>query len=105
MGEEQPRSVEAKVQHPSDIGHVIRNARASKGMTQGGLAAEVGVSRKWLSEVENGKPTAEVGLVLKVLRKLDLELAASERPPAEFDFDKFLASLAGGPAFETGPSE
>lgn len=93
MIEKQARSVDAKVQFPADIGHVIRNARVSKGMTQSGLAAQVGVSRKWVSEVENGKSTAEVGLVLKVLRKLNLDLTVSERPPLEFDIDQFLSSL------------
>lgn len=105
MMEKQPRSVDAKIQFPTDIGHVIRNARLLKGMTQSRLAAEVGVSRKWVCEVENGKTTAEVGLVLKVFRKLDIDLTASERPPIEFDVDEFLSSLTIERTFVDGSSE
>ena len=49
-------------------------------MTQAAFAAEMGVSRKWLSEVENGKQTVELGLVLAVFRRLGLDLVAAERP-------------------------
>jgi HTH-type transcriptional regulator / antitoxin HipB len=36
-------------------------------MTQVQPADRAGVSRRWLSDLEAGKPTAEVGLVFKVV--------------------------------------
>jgi HTH-type transcriptional regulator / antitoxin HipB len=44
-------------------------------MSQGQLAEHAGVSRKWVNEFEAGKPTAEFGLLLRVLDALDLQLA------------------------------
>jgi transcriptional regulator with XRE-family HTH domain len=40
---------------------------SATGMTQTDLAARARVSRRWLSDLESGKPTAEIGLVLKVV--------------------------------------
>ena len=77
----------------SDIGHAIRQERSARGITQGQFAAEMGVSRKWLSEIENGKETAEVGLVLAVFRRLGFDLVAASRPQPEFDIDAALQSL------------
>ena len=72
-------------------------------MTQAAFAAEMGVSRKWLSEIENGKPTVELGLVLAVFRKLGFDLVVAERPRPQFDFDAALRSLITQPASQ--PSE
>jgi len=35
----------------------------------------VGVSRKWIVEVEKGKPRAEIGLVLRTFTALGLKLS------------------------------
>jgi DNA-binding XRE family transcriptional regulator len=61
-------------------------------MTQADLSASAQVSRRWLSALEAGKPTAEVGLVFKVLHALELILEASpiEKGPDDFDLDDVL---------------
>ena len=41
-------------------------------MTQAAVAAAAGVSRAWLTELEAGKPTVELGRVLAVLDTLDI---------------------------------
>jgi HTH-type transcriptional regulator/antitoxin HipB len=43
-------------------------------MSQAQLADRAGVSRKWIYEFEAGKPSAELGLLLRVLDALDLAL-------------------------------
>jgi HTH-type transcriptional regulator/antitoxin HipB len=43
-------------------------------MSQAALAERTGVSRKWIYEFEAGKPTAELGLLLRVLDALGLSL-------------------------------
>ena len=98
MGEDQARVEGIRLRYPSDIGHTINAERQSRQMTQAEFAAEVGVSRKWLSEVENGKATVELGLVLAVFRKLELDLVAAERPRPPFDFDAALRSLTDQPS-------
>lgn len=51
------------------------------GVSQAELAKRAGVSRKWIYEFEAGKPTAEFGLLLRVLDALGLgiELIPSDR--------------------------
>ena len=39
-------------------------------MDQIALAQKAGTSRKWLVEVEQGKPRAEIGLILRTLKSL-----------------------------------
>lgn len=64
-------------------------------MTQAALAGELGVSRKWVSEVEQGKQSAEVGKVLAALLHLGFTPMATRTPPAASDVDALLGSLTG----------
>lgn len=68
-----------------DVAAVVRGRRADVGLSQTALAEQAGVSRQWLSALERGKASAEVGLVLRVLEVLDLELSTGERAPAGGD--------------------
>lgn len=77
-----------------EFGAFIRRARERAGLTQAALAERAEVSRKWLSEAENGKPTAEIGLVLAVVRQLGFVIRADEAPEPSVDVDALLDSLA-----------
>ena len=57
-----------------DIGNRIRHARLQSGMSQGQLAAASGVGRRFLSELEGGKPTLEIGRVLMVCTAVGVPL-------------------------------
>lgn len=61
----------------SDLGSVIRQRRKTLGWTQQRLADEAGVSRDWVLQVERGKDSAEVGLVLRLLRVLNMTVRVS----------------------------
>ncbi len=63
----------------SDIGKITRQIRVDAGLTQAELAAACFVGTRFVSELENGKPTAEIGKVLQVLSGLGLELRAGKR--------------------------
>jgi HTH-type transcriptional regulator/antitoxin HipB len=63
-----------QIRTPLDLGHAIRERRKQLELDQRELADRVGVSRQWLVEIERGKPRAEVGLLLRVLRELELRL-------------------------------
>lgn len=65
------------VRTPSDLGLLIRERRKNLGLDQQELAKKVGVSRLWIIEIEKGKPRAEIGLVMRTLLALDLELDVS----------------------------
>lgn len=66
-----------------DLAAAVRGRRKDLGMTQAELARRARVSRKWIYEFEAGKPTAEFGLLLRVLDELGLalELGAPSKAP------------------------
>ncbi|CAN5709268.1 hypothetical protein BH09MYX1_BH09MYX1_02090 [soil metagenome] len=59
---------------PRDLGLLIRERRKKLRLGQAELAKRVGVSRLWVIEFEKGKARAEVGLVMRTLLALDLQL-------------------------------
>lgn len=63
-----------------DLAAVVRGRRKDLGMNQAQLAERAGVSRKWIYEFEAGKPTAELGLVLRVLDALAFQLELRPEP-------------------------
>jgi y4mF family transcriptional regulator len=72
------------VQHirtSTDIGALIRDRRNQLGLNQQDLAARVGVGRVWISHLEQGKPTIQLGLVLRTLRELGLSLSSLDSAP------------------------
>ena len=61
-----------------DLAAAVRGRRLDLGLSQGALAARAGVSRDWINYFEGGKPTVELGHVLRVLHALDLHLSIDE---------------------------
>ena len=61
------------------LGERIRDARRAQGLTLTQAAMLCGVGVRFLSELENGKRTAEVGKVLHVLHSLGFDLHATPR--------------------------
>lgn len=59
---------------PSRLGQTIRERRQSLGMSQSELARRAGVSRGWVSRVENGKQEVQWTQVFRVLGALELRL-------------------------------
>ena len=59
---------------PRDVGSALRHRRRGLKLDQHQLAKQIGVSRKWLIDVEKGKPGAEVGLILRAFTALGLRL-------------------------------
>ncbi len=67
------------IQTPAAVGALIKDRRRSLGLDQAELAARIGVSRLWVSQVERGKPGASLGLVLRALAALEIELSGRPR--------------------------
>ena len=78
---------------PRDLGAALQGLRQSSGLTQGDLAAHAGVSRKWISEMESGKATAEVGLLCRVLECLGAHLEVVVSPPPRGVLEEIFARL------------
>lgn len=66
----------AGLDRPEDFGRLIRESRRRHGMNQTALAEAAGTGRRFISDLEAGKATAELGLVLAVCRALGLRLQA-----------------------------
>lgn len=54
------------------IGKIVRKKRKELGLTQVYLAALSNTGVRFISELENGKPTLELGKVLHVLKVLNI---------------------------------
>lgn len=63
------------VRTAKEIGMFIRDERKRQKLDQATLASIIGVNRRWVMEVERGKPRAEIDLVLKALAALGLTLS------------------------------
>jgi y4mF family transcriptional regulator len=61
------------------IGSKIRQKRKLLKMTQRQVAGMCNVGVRFLSELENGKESAEIGLVMNVLNNLGMDLDIKER--------------------------
>ncbi len=64
---------------PADLGRLVRAVRERRHFSQQEFADLAGVGRRFLSELENGKPTLELGKVLKVANAAGIVLFARER--------------------------
>lgn len=62
-----------------DLGAQVRAKRKKLGYTQGFLAAYAGVSASFLSDLENGKETIQLGKALLILHLLGMDLCVLER--------------------------
>ncbi|MDR0242205.1 MAG: helix-turn-helix domain-containing protein [Burkholderia sp.] len=58
------------------LANLIRAARLQQGFTRDELANATGLSPKFISQVEAGKPTAQIGKVLLLLGELGVSLLA-----------------------------
>lgn len=59
---------------PKQLGAVIRARRKELKVTQKDLAMTCGTGLRFISDIEKGKPTCQIGKVLKVIQALGLEL-------------------------------
>ena len=63
----------------NEIGAAIRTERKRQGLTQTDLADLCGVSLTFISNLETGKPTAELAKALTVLITLGLDVYLAKR--------------------------
>lgn len=64
---------------PKELGAIVRAVRREAGMDQATAAGLAGVGTRFLGDVERGKPTLRLGLVLQVLDRLGLEITIARR--------------------------
>jgi y4mF family transcriptional regulator len=66
-----------RIQTPEDLGKLIRERRKRDGLTLVETAGLTNVGVRFLSELENGKPTVRLDKLLQVLNALGIRLLAA----------------------------
>lgn len=84
------------VRTPADLGAVIRDRRRQLKLDQATFAKRIGVSRYWVIMIERNHPRAALGLVLRAIDALDIQLdanirEANHRRPNAADIDAIVA--------------
>jgi y4mF family transcriptional regulator len=62
---------------PEEMGKIIKKERKAMGLTQADLALTSGTGMRFISDLENGKPTCQIGKTLTVLKTLGMRLTLS----------------------------
>jgi y4mF family transcriptional regulator len=73
------QEVTMQVHTVHQLGALLRDRRQALGLSQSAVAATAQVSRPTIAALEHGKPTAEIGLCLRVLDALGLEVQVVAR--------------------------
>ena len=68
-----------KVSNAKELGTLVRQRRKQAGLTLKDAAGMAGVGIRFLSELERGKPTLQLGLAIEVLQLFGLELHVRAR--------------------------
>ena len=66
-----------------DWGALVQERRKRLGWSQSELGSKMGVRRLWVSQFESGKATVQIGLVMRALRALGLEVEVREGPATD----------------------
>ena len=61
------------------FGHAVRKRRKELGYTQADFSEQTGLSASFLSNLENGKETIEMGKALRVAQLLGMDLFLKKR--------------------------
>ena len=67
------------IQTTEELGHLARAHRKHRRLTLETISGLGNLSKRFLSEFERGKETAEIGKVLKALRTIGLEVIIQPR--------------------------
>ena len=68
-----------KITDAASLGNAIRLRRKELKYTQGYISEITGLSVSFLSDLENGKPTAEIGKTIEVINVLGLDILVEAR--------------------------
>ena len=68
-----------KITDTASLGNAIRSRRKELNYTQGYISEITGLSVSFLSDLENGKPTAEIGKTIEVINLLGLDILVEVR--------------------------
>ena len=65
------------ISKPEELGRIVKQERKAMGLTQADLALTSGTGTRFISDLESGKPTCQIGKTLTVLKTLGLRFTLS----------------------------
>ena len=68
-----------RVASAGEIGMAVSKKRKKSGYTQKEVAEATGLSASFISDVENGKQTAEIGKIIKLVHCLGMDIEIVDR--------------------------
>lgn len=66
----------ARLTSPAALGRALREARLSRGISQRKMAHDLGVSQRYIVELEAGKPTKALERLFEYMREAGVSLYA-----------------------------
>jgi transcriptional regulator with XRE-family HTH domain len=82
----------------ADLGLALRAVRRSSKVRLDDMAATVGVSKQFASDLELGKETVRMGLVFKVLAEMGLKLSVDIPDTSGTELKRLQGKAGGKPA-------
>ncbi|EWT03340.1 DNA-binding protein [Intrasporangium oryzae NRRL B-24470] len=79
MPERQHSEPWARIRSATDLGAFLAEVRASSDLTQDEVAERLGISRRYLYEIESGKPSLYTDRLFALLRLYGVTLTAETR--------------------------
>ena len=93
------------INNAKDFGYAVRTTRKEAGLSQAQLAQRCGCSQRFVSELERGNPTAELGRALRLLAELGVPVVAGSgnaavdgRAEVNYAVVRIAESLSAPPA-------
>lgn len=68
--------METRIADAASLGAIIKDTRKAQGLTQTDVCGLTGLGRRFICDLENGKPTTQVGKVIKVMAALGIAFIA-----------------------------
>ena len=81
----------------ADLGLALRATRKGSKVRLDDLADIAGVSKQFVSDVERGKQTVQLGLALRLLAEMGLSLTVDIPPGAEGEWARLQAKVGAVP--------
>ncbi|MBP5162254.1 MAG: helix-turn-helix transcriptional regulator [Spirochaetales bacterium] len=69
----------SRITNAKELGKLVRERRKARGMTQSDLAMYSNTGIRFISDLENGKPTIQIEKTITVLAMLALDVYVEER--------------------------
>jgi HTH-type transcriptional regulator / antitoxin HipB len=71
----------ARITGAESLGAILREARSVSGLTQQDMALRLGVDRRYIVEIEQGKPTKALERLFEFMRETGVRLYADVDSP------------------------